>query len=120
MSMEQFVAELRDIIPLKETTRVGDIVLLAAEDPLVALYAYVTAIDPDPAGRRSWWNVTLQTLTIPPQEVIWTLREPQFTGKEIFTFEGVAHFLQAVRFEAARPPVTPGPEKRGPRLRVVK
>ena len=37
-------------------------------------------------------------LTVPPQKTVWTLREEQFTGREIFTMSGEKRFIQAVVF----------------------
>lgn len=99
--MDTFVNELKKLFSLKDTTTVGDIVILASVEPKMLLYALVTSVNPDPGRKKSWWNVTMQVLTIPPREIVWTLREPQFTGQEIFTFDGVEHFMKAVRFDTA-------------------
>ena len=61
----------------------------------------ITSIEPDKSRKEAWWNVTMQILAVPPREVVWTLREPQFTGQEIFSFGGVEHFMKAVRFESS-------------------
>ena len=68
----------------------------------------------------------MQVLAFPPQEAVWTLREPQFTGQESFTFSGIAHFMKAVSFDTLQTPSSeeaePG-KKQGAtkhRLRVVK
>ena len=125
--MENLVAELKKRVLFKDTTMVGDIVLLVSNDPQTLVYAMITSIEPDKSRKEAWWNVTMQVLAVPPREVVWTLREPQFTGQEVFTFGGIEHFMKAVRFESA-PPVSAltgvdGKEKSGPsksRLRVVK
>lgn len=125
--MDTFVAELQKLIPFKDTTGAGDIVLLASRDPQMIVYALVMKIEPDRSRKEAWWNVTMQILAVPPREVVWTLREPQFTGQEIFTFGGIAHFMKAVRFQSAPLPSSPsGTDRRekpgspGNRLRVIK
>ncbi len=124
--MEKLIAELKEIVDFKETTEVGDIVLIVAREPRILVYALVTSIERDTSRRDEWWHVGMQLLTVPVQPVIWTLRMAQFTGQEIFTMGGEQRFVKAVRFPdtsgGARPsgngPGTPG-GGRG-RLRVVK
>ncbi len=126
--MDKIVNELKKQFSFKETTEPGDIVILASDEPRMIVYAMVTDIEPDPGRKRSWWNVTMQVLTVPPAKVVWTLREPQFTGKENFSLGGVEHFMKAVRFATApsgpvpsgsgKPGSTYGPS-RG-KLRVIK
>ena len=123
--MEDFIGEIKKVLSLKESTAVGDIVILASSNPQMLVYALVTGIEPDPAKKGSWWNISMQVLSIPPRKVVWTLREPQFTGKEIFTFSGIEHFMQAVVFEDTQSPIdeknidsTSGSAKN--RLRVIK
>lgn len=127
--MEQLVAELKKILPFKETTTTGDIVLIAAKNPQMLLYAAVGDIVRDETRRDEWWHVTLHLLSIPLQTVVWTLRTAQFTGQEVFTMGGEGRFVKAVRLEdgqAARPTPPPAPEGKGrgegrpPGLRVVK
>jgi hypothetical protein len=102
--MEQLVAELRKNLSFKETTVPGDIVLIAARQPKMLLYAVVSAIVRDETRKAEWWHVTLHLLSLPIQTVIWTLRTPQFTGKEIFTMGGEGRFVQAVQLEPDQPP----------------
>lgn len=123
--MDEFIGELKKIISFKETTVVGDIVILASNDPQMVVYALVTSIEPDPGKKGSWWSITMQVLSMPPREAVWTLREPQFTGKEIFTFGGIEHFMKAVLFENTfSPPVENGSDAQSGspknRLRVIK
>lgn len=125
--MEKLVAELKSIIPFKETTMVGDIVIIAAKQPEMLVYARVGAIVRDESRREEWWQVTLHLLSIPLQEVAWTLRTPQFTGQEIFTMGGEGRFIKAVRFAEATPlPLPSGLENPGKgkgrttALRVIK
>ncbi|ADW18194.1 hypothetical protein Despr_2046 [Desulfobulbus propionicus DSM 2032] len=126
--MEQLVAELKKIVSFKETTTVGDIVLIAAKSPQMLVYALVGDIERDQTRKEEWWHVTLHLLSIPVQTVIWTLRTPQFTGQETFTMGGEGRFIKAVRFdppasEAIDPTARRKGQQQGPRkpgLRIVK
>jgi hypothetical protein len=125
--MENLVAELKKRVLFKDTTTVDDIVLLASHDPQTLVYAKVTTIEPDKTRKEAWWSVTMQVLSVPPREVVWTLREPQFTGQEVFSFGGIEHFMKAVRFESAQAasPLTGVKDKEKPKkskaqLRIVK
>mgnify|MGYP001106668946 CR=1 FL=1 len=92
------------------------------------LYALVGDIVRDETRKEEWWQVTLHLLSIPMQTVLWTLRTPQFTGREIFTMGGEGRFIQAVRLENVPSKPSPGPareekdkrEERKPGLRIVK
>lgn len=122
--IEKIVNDLKNIFVFKETTQIGDIVLIVAER---IMYALVTGIERDYAKKEEWWQVSLQLLTIPPQKVAWTLRTPQFTGQEIFTMGGEERFVKAIDFggsdEAAQKKIGgqigPG-KKKGPHLTVIK
>lgn len=123
--MEMMVQELKKLVTFKNTTAPGDLILVAVQKSKSVFYALVTDIVRDESRRDEWWNVTMQVLSVPPQEVVWTLREPQFTGQEIFTMAGDGRFMQAVDFAGAKPlPEKPGPAKKtkGPRpmLKLVK
>lgn len=125
--MEKFVAELKKLVSFKNTTAEGDIVLLASLEPRMVVYALITGIEPDKGRKELWWNLTMQVLAVPPREVVWTLREPQFTGQETFSFSGIIHFMQAVRFASstAAPPAAGGERGKSSgasrnRLRVIK
>ncbi len=96
--MEKLIAELKEIVEFKETTDVGDIVLIVAKEPQILVYALVTSIERDTSRRDEWWHVGMQLLTVPVQPVTWTLRMAQFTGQEIFTMGGEQRFVKAVRF----------------------
>jgi hypothetical protein len=93
--IEKIVTDLKNIFVFKETTQVGDIVLIVAER---IMYALVIGIERDYGKKEEWWQVSLQLLTIPPQKVAWTLRAPQFTGQEIFTMGGEERFIKAIDF----------------------
>lgn len=125
--MEKLVAELKRMIPFKETTEVGDIVIIAAKNPEMLVYARVGDIVCDESRKEEWWQVTLNLLSIPLQQVVWTLRTPQFTGQEIFTMGGEGRFIKAVRFVETSsqpiPSVRENPGKgieRKTALRVIK
>lgn len=93
--IEKIVHDLEKVFVLKNTTQVGDIVLIVAER---IIYALVTGIERDPTRKDEWWQVSLQLLTLPPQKTIWTLRMPQLTGQEIFTMGGEQRFVKAIDF----------------------
>ncbi len=125
--MEQLVAELKKLIPFKDTTLVNDIVVVAAKKPQMLAYAKVGDIVRDESRKEEWWQVTLHLLSIPLQTVVWTLRTPQFTGQEIFTMGGEERFIKAVRFAEGSPAPLPLTQEKGgqgkerrPGLRIVK
>ena len=118
-NMEQVVAELAKVIPFKDETETGDVVLVVSEEPQMVIYARVGRIERDTSKRDEWWHLTFDLLSLPPQRVEWTLRSPQFTGKEIFTMGGKKKFIRAVRFTEEGPEKQPGPGSR-PTLRMVK
>ena len=106
--MEKIIAELKELVPFKDTTETGDIVMVVAEDPQMVAYAMVTDIEPDLSRKDEWWEVHMQLLSVPIQSIVWTLRVEQFTGQEIFTMGGKAKFIKAVRFE--KQPLQPNPK----------
>ena len=75
--MEKLAADLKKIMPFKDTTEPGDIVLIAAREPEMLVYALVGEILRDETRKEEWWHVTLHILTVPPQTVVWTLLEPR-------------------------------------------
>jgi len=118
---------LKELVDLKETLEVGDIALVAAEDPKMLTFAVVTDITRDSSRRAEWWHVSMQMLSVPLQPMTWTLRMPQMCGLEIFTMGGKKMYMAPVRI----PYGTPGPkpvreqgttkkQKGTARLRVVK
>ena len=127
--MEQLVAELKKNMPFKETTVPGDVVLVAAKEPQMLVYAVVGDIVRDESRKEEWWHVTLHILTMPPQTVTWTLRKPQFTGQELFTMGGEGRFIKAMQLSDT-PLISPAgddlPRKteisrqKKPGLRIVK
>jgi len=119
--MEKLVAELQEILPFKETTEIGDHVLLVAKKPQMLLFGLVTDIKRDSSRKDEWWHVRMQILSVPLQSVTWTLRLEQFTGREIFTMGGEQHFIQAVQLDKplVDPAAQPDPDKKNG-LRLVK
>jgi hypothetical protein len=118
--MKKLIEELRKEVRFKQTTEVGDLVLLAAEQPQMLVYALVTGIERDTGRRDEWWHLHMQVLTVPPQPLTWTLREPQFTGREIFTMGGEERFVQAVDFQLPPKPAPGPPAEKKTGLRLVK
>lgn len=96
--MQKIVEELKQLIPFKDTTSAGDIVLIAAKEPRMLFYAYVDKIERDSTRREEWWHVHFTLLSVPLQKMTWTLRTAQFTGMEIFTMGGEERFVKAVNF----------------------
>lgn len=121
MIMEKFVEELKTAVVFKDDTGIGDIVLVAIDTPRSLLYARVKDFEWDNSRRDEWWHVTLQLLSVPPQEVKWTLRREQFTGREIFTMGGDKRFMKAVDLDRSGPALPAGKKqkKAGPKLKLV-
>lgn len=98
-SLEKLIEELHTITPFKETTDVGDIALIASEQPRLILYGVITSIDRDRNKKDEWWNIGLTFFTVPLQKVVWTLRTAQMTGQEIFTMGGEKRFFKAISID---------------------
>ena len=94
--MEKLVEELKKTVSFKDSTEIGDIVLIAVDNPRSLIYARVKDFEKDDSRRDEWWHISLQLLAVPPQEVKWTLRSEQFTGQEIFSMGGDKRFIKAV------------------------
>jgi len=94
--MKKIVDELKKIIPFKDTTTIGDIVLIAAKEPQMLLYAHIDDIQRDSSRKDEWWHLTLTMLAIPLQKATWTLRTSQMEGKELFSMGGEERFFKAV------------------------
>lgn len=122
--MEDLIKELKKSFRFKEDTRIGDIVLIVADKPQAMLYALIADIVKDDSRVDEWWYVTMHFLTFPPQKSIWIMREPQFTGKEIFTMGGEKRFVQALNFVVEDEPEAKdkvsGSSHKKPGLRVIK
>ncbi|HKJ64329.1 MAG TPA: hypothetical protein VJ969_02940 [Desulfopila sp.] len=107
--MEKLVKELKDTFNFKDNTDVGDVVVIAAKEPQMLVYAYITGINRDTTRKDEWWHVDLSILTMPPQKMTWTLRTAQMTGMEIFTMGGEERFVKALEFGAHLPIKNPSP-----------
>lgn len=99
--MEKIVKDLKKVIHFKDTTDVGDVVLIVTRDPQLIIYGLVSAIKKDMTKKQEWYHVSMDILSVPPQKVIWTLRPKQMTGQEIFSMAGDPRFMQAVDFSVA-------------------
>lgn len=71
---------------------IKDIVLIHYQNK-PAVYAIIEGIEPD--IKRDWYQVTLLLLTIPPQRVIWILRDEYIRGTP-FTMGGQPMKLQPI------------------------
>jgi len=118
--MEKLIAELREHVQFKETTEVGDLVLLVAKEPQMLVYALVTGIERDETRKAEWWHLSMSVLTVPAQPLTWTLRLKQFTGQEVFTMAGEERFVQAVHFDITNSDQPPLQPKKKTGLRLVK
>ena len=126
--MQKIISELQQIVSFKDSTDIGDLVLIVAKEPQMSVfYALVTDIERDTSRKNEWWHVSMTLLSIPPQEITWTLRTPQLTGMEVFTMGGEERFVKAVDFGAPlqstvqeRPAPAPQEEKKGSFLKRVK
>jgi hypothetical protein len=96
--MQKIVDELKSLITFKNTTDIGDIILVVAKEPQMLIYAYVNDIERDTSRKDEWWHVSFTMLTLPLQKTTWTLRTAQMTGKDIFTMGGEERFIQAINF----------------------
>lgn len=109
--MDELVAELRERMGFKESINVGDVVLIAAEEPRMLAFAVVTDISPDSTRKDEWWHVGMQMLSVPLQPMTWTLRMPQMSGREIFTMNGKKMFMAPVGIPYDSPRPKPDLEK---------
>ncbi len=66
--MKDIVVELQKILPFKDTTEIGDIVLIAAKEPQMLLYAHIDDIQRDSTRKDEWWHLHLTMLAIPLQK----------------------------------------------------
>jgi hypothetical protein len=109
--METLVSDLKKIVPFKDTVEIGDIVLIAAKKPQMLVYALISDIVRDDTKKDEWWYVSMHVLSLPPQNVTWTLRTEQMSGLEIFTMEGGERFMKAVVFDKLKTPVKKDAQK---------
>ena len=120
--MEKLIKELQSIIQFKDTTDCGDIVLVAAKEPQMLFYAYVSAIERDGSKKDEWWHIDMNILSFPPQKVTWTLRTEQMTGAEVFTMGGEERFFKAIDFttEKIHPDNHAGEARKMGRIKRIK
>jgi hypothetical protein len=121
--MLKMVEELKQLIPFKETTDVGDVILIVSKEPQLLAYARVNDIERDTSRKDEWWHIQLTMLAIPLQKMTWTLRTDQLTGQEIFTMGGEERFVKAVDFgepSDAKLPANAKPKKKISTLKRVK
>jgi len=107
--MEKLIAELKQIVPFKDNTDIGDLVLIVSKEPQMLAYALVTDIVRDTTRKDEWWHLSLTFLTVPPRQITWTLRTAQMTGMEVFTMGGEERFVKAVNLA---PSISKPPEKK--------
>ena len=101
--MERLVEELEYQIPFKETTDVGDTVIMLRENDdgrVSMVYAKVLSFERDTSKRDEWWHVHFVFLEVPPLPRTIILQTPHFTGDEIFTMGGRKVFIKAINFNA--------------------
>jgi hypothetical protein len=101
--MKKLIEELQRQIPLKETTVVGDTVIIVREtdnSQVSVGYARVIGFERDLTKRDEWWHVHFVFLEVPPQMRTIILQTIHFTGREIFTMGGRKVFIKAVNFDS--------------------
>lgn len=113
--METLVKKLKTLIHFKPTTEIGDTVLVVGKmdkesEADMLFYAHISDIERDTSRRDEWWHVHLHILSVPVQEVTWTLRTAQMCGEEVFTMGGEPRFIKAIDF-GVKPPVEPPKKK---------
>ncbi len=94
MTLDKKLKDIKKYISLKDTTYIGDIILVGTPEGIY--YATVRDIKPD--IKKNWYIVRFTLLVLPPVELSWTLRDPQMCG-EIFTINEEEHFMAAVKLE---------------------
>ena len=98
--METIVEELKKAVKFKDTTEIGDVILIVNEPqedgPVGLSYAQVTDFIRDDSKRDEWWFVHMVILVVPPQPQVLILQNPHFTGQEIFTIGGKKVFIKAI------------------------
>jgi hypothetical protein len=112
--MEKIVKQLKQVVRFKDSTDIGDLVLIVVKEPQIqASYALVTDIERDISRKDEWWHVGLTLLSIPPRDMTWTLRTAQLTGMEVFTMGGEQRFVKAVDLGAIDQQQTTTPDGAG-------
>lgn len=120
--MLKIVEGLKELMPFKDTTDIGDVILIVAKEPQLLAYAHVNDIVRDTSRRDEWWQIHITMLSLPLQKLTWTLRTEQMTGQEIFTMGGEERFIKAIDFsehrDTAQPAITKAKKKISPLKRV--
>jgi hypothetical protein len=106
--MQKIVEELKQLIPFKDTTDIGDTILIIAKEPQFLAWGHVDKIERDTSRKDEWWHVHFTMLAIPLQKMTWTLRTEQMTGREIFTMGGEERFVKALEFSSQNDSKTAG------------
>jgi hypothetical protein len=120
-AMERLVEELGYQVPFKDTTEIGDTVIMLRENDdgrISMVYARVLGFDRDLSKRDEWWHVRFVFLEVPPLPRTIILQTQHFTGQEIFTMGGRKVFIKSVNFGAFSEELAPAPEaskKPGPK-----
>ena len=98
MNFEEAIKDIKtNHMKFKDDTNVGDIILALSEEGPIG-FGKITDIVIDTAKKDEWWFVTFDLLSVPIQSITWILRTSQFTGKEIFTMNGIKMFVAAIDF----------------------
>ena len=105
---EKFVKSITDKMILKNDLNIGDLALIFLENNVA--FVVITDIKKNPRPKVAWWDVTFKLLTIPLQEISWTLRHEQMTGQEHFTINGENRFFAPIDVGQSIPS-TPTPPK---------
>lgn len=94
--MDAILKSLKKSFGFKETTDIGDVIVVVHLDKQMLTFGRVFDILRDETKRGDWWNVYIQYLTIPPHVEAIKLRTPQYSGKEEFTVKGERIFMAAL------------------------
>ena len=81
--MQKIVDELKKVLPLKDTSNIGDIIVIASKEPQMLLYAHIDDIERDTSRKDEWWHVQMSVMSIPLQKMTWTLRTEQLSGQSM-------------------------------------
>ncbi|MDR1164888.1 MAG: hypothetical protein LBO66_03280 [Deltaproteobacteria bacterium] len=120
--IEKLVGALSQFFSFKESTSVGDILLILSEtrpETTLAEYALVREFVRDETKRDPWWHVHMTRLNFPASPAIVTLQESHFTGQEIFTINKLKVFIKALDF-AEKPAPDSAPEPPKPNFTLVR
>ena len=91
MELQKLLDSLKKKMNFKSGTAPGDIILVGMQSGL--FYGLVQSIDRN--IKKNWYDFSFTLLGIPPVDLTWILRIPQFNG-EVFTINDEEHFIIAV------------------------